>query len=310
MQQETRQWKGVTQGGKIGQGTLMWLVSKIDPVSIYWLLCCIVPFYMLFNKKAFRAVYRYFRRMEYPVWKTLLKTYRNHVLYAQCMLDKFSVYMGNSSFFDFGVQGEDDAKQSVCENRGLIIVSSHVGNFELTGMLSQISQQQDVFTLFQKRNRKFYIMVYGGETPVIQTQRQKVLAKRGITLIYAKKDMSHMLVVKNALEEGGIVGITCDRFEGSLKYETCRLLGSEVKFPIHAFAMAAHCRVPILSVFCMKAGRRRYQVYFKLLTEDRDTSVKVSEQIKRNVHAYVRMLEERLHDYPEQWFNFFEFWNK
>lgn len=313
MTQKARQWRGVTYGGRIGQGSLLWLLSKIDPVAIYWLLPFIVPFYMLFNRRAFIAVYRYYTRRFGLSWpRAVAGTFRTYVRLGQCMLDKFAAYSGNLDSFELEFEGTEEAMKCAQGKKGIVIVSSHVGNFELAGLLSQKKDQKEEnpFVFLQQHDRRFSIMVYAGETQTIQTHRQTALGKSEMAVIYAKNDMSHVFEVRKELEEGHIVCITCDRFEGSRKYEMCNLLGGEAKFPIHAFAMASSCRVPILSVFCMKAAKRKYRVYFKVLDEIQEHPSALAVQVKGNVHEYVRMLEEILRKYPEQWFNFYEFWQK
>lgn len=313
MVKKTRQWQGFTYGGRIGQGTLLWLLAKIDPVALYWLLPFVVPFYMLFNRKAFIAVYRYFSyRFGYPFFSAIFGTFRTYVRFGQCMIDKFSAYSGNLSPFELEVEGMEDALKSVKEKKGVVIVSSHVGNFELVSLFSQKKSYGEInpFVLFLQQNRRFSIMVYEGETQIIQKHRINAFSKSQMSVIYAKNDMSHVFEVRKELEEGNIICITCDRFEGSRKYEMCDLLGEEAKFPIHAFTMAAACQVPILSVFCMKEGKRKYRVYFKVLNAIQEQDATLSMQVRRNVHEYVRRLDAMLRKYPEQWFNFYEFWQK
>jgi predicted LPLAT superfamily acyltransferase len=313
MQKREQQWTGVTQGGTLGQGVLLKLFARVNPSALYWLLALIVPFYMLFSRKAYLAISEYFRsQWGYGVWKACCKTYRNFVLFGQCMFDKFAVYAGKKDFFDVGFSGLDDAQQCVNNPKGLIVATSHVGNFELTGFLFQmnVSIDKNPFLLFQQQNRNFHIMVHGEETETIRSGRKQRLAQNDILVTQANDGMTHLFALREALQKGDVVNITCDRFTSSNRGTTCRFLNGIADFPTSAFALAVHCDVPVLSVFCMKEGKKHYHVHYKLLDADADADTKqdTQEKIHRYAQSYADAIGTVLKQYPEQWFNFYEFW--
>ena len=311
MNEPERQWAGVTDGGKWGQRMLIRIFSVLNPTALYWVLALVVPFYMLFNKKAYRAVNEYFnKQFGYSGWKAFCKTYQNHVIFGQCMFDKFAVYAGKKDFFKVKITGTDDIECLQNINKGLIVANSHVGNFELTGYLFQMNLLVDnnPFNLFQQQNRNFHIMVYGGETETIMAMRKQKLANNDISVTQAAHNMSHLFALREALHKGDVVSVNCDRFEGSSKSVTCSFLNGWADFPTSAFALAVHCDVPVLSVFCMKERKDCYHVYFKMLDIGSETKLNSHEKIKKYAQLYAQAIEDILHIYPEQWFNFYKFW--
>jgi len=311
MQEQEQQWSGVTHGGTFGQRRLIQMLSVVNPAKMYWVLALVVPFYMLFNRKAYRAIYEYFRKQwGYSAWRAICKTYRNHVVFGQCMFDKFAVYVGKKDFFKVRITGIEETKQCLQENKGLIVANSHVGNFELTGYLFQmnLSVDDNPFYSFQQQNRNFHIMVYGGETETILSNRRQNLSSSGISVMQASEDMTHLFAIREALQNGDVVNISCDRFEGSSKSVSCKFLNGEADFPTSAFALAAHCDVPVLSVFCMKEGRNCYHVHYKMLDTETTTNLDSHQKIQKYVQSYAKALEDILQKYPEQWFNFYKFW--
>jgi predicted LPLAT superfamily acyltransferase len=311
MKETKRQWTGVTRGGSFGQQMLIQMLSVVKPSAIYWLLAAVVPFYMLFNRKEYFAIYHYFRKqLRYAAWKAFYKTYCNHLVFGQCMLDKFAVYAGKKDFFKVKITGTEYTEQCLQNNKGLIVANSHVGNFELTGYLFQmnLSVEKNPFHLFQQQNRNFYVMVYGGETDTVMSNREQQLSNSGVALIHANRDMSHLFTVRKALQKGDIVNISCDRFEGSNKSVTCNFLNGEADFPANTFALAAHCDVAVLSVFCMKESRDCYHLYYKMLNLEAETNLNSHEKVQKYAQSYAQAIEEMLQKYPEQWFNFYNFW--
>ena len=309
MQKEERQWTGVTHGGTFGQRTLMRMLSVVNPAALYWLMALVVPFYMLFNRKEFIAIKEYFRKQcGYSAGKAFRKTYRNHYVFGQCMFDKLAVYAGKKDFFDVKITGIEQAAQCAQSASGLIVAMSHVGNFELTGTLFQMNLPVEInpFHLFQEQNRNFRILVHGGETETIMSSRKQNLSNSDISVAQVGDDMGHLFELRNALLKGDVVSITCDRFTGSSKSVTCDFLSGKADFPTSAFALAAHCNVPVLSVFCMKESKKTYHVYFKML--DAGTETNMHEKVKNYAQSYAQSIENVLCKYPEQWFNFYKFW--
>jgi len=311
MQEQERQWTGVTNGGTFGQRMLIRMLSVVPPVTLYWILALVVPFYMLFNRKAYLATNEYFRKqLGYSAWKAFCKTYHNYYIFGQCMFDKLAVFAGRKDFFKVKITGTEHVEQCLQSAKGLIVANSHVGNFELTGYLFQmnLSVDKNPFYLFQQQNRNFHIMVYGGETETIMSNRKQNLTNDGISLMQASDNMTHLFALREALQKGDVVSINCDRFEGSNKSVTCSFLNGQADFPTSAFALAVHCDVPVLSVFCMKEGRNCYHLYYKMLDANTETNLDSREKVKKYVQSYAQAIEDILKKYPEQWFNFYKFW--
>jgi predicted LPLAT superfamily acyltransferase len=287
------------------------MFSRVNPTALYWVLPFVVPFYMLFGRKSYISINEYFRKQwGYSAWKAFCKTYRNYVIFGQCMFDKFAVYAGKKNFFNVKITGIEDAERCSQNPKGLIVATSHVGNFELTGYLFQmnLSVDENPFHAFQQQNRKFHIMVYGGETETIQSGRRQNLSTSGISVIHADESMSHLFSLRQALQQGDVVNITCDRFAGSSQSVNCRFLNGEAHFPLSAFSLAAHCDVNVLSVFCMKASKNCYHLHYKLLDTEAETNLDARQKAKNYAQSYARSIEDILQQYPEQWFNFYKFW--
>ena len=70
--------------------------------------------------------------------------------------------------------------------------------------------------------------------------------------------------------------------------------------------MAVQRDVPVLSVFAMKVGRREYKVFLDVLPVS-DAASK-QERIQALADAYAARLEAIVRAYPDQWYNFFDFW--
>ena len=57
----------------------------------------------------------------------------------------------------------------------------------------------------------------------------------------------------------------------------------------------------------MKVGRKKYKIFVTPLHYDK--TAPRTKQIAELCGAYVAELEKRLTEHPEQWYNFYDFWN-
>ncbi|MCL2597922.1 MAG: lipid A biosynthesis (KDO)2-(lauroyl)-lipid IVA acyltransferase [Paludibacter sp.] len=291
-----RLWAGNTGGGTVGQRLLIIFFRWFNLRLGYAVMAVVVPFYMLFARKGYLAIYHYFRRhFDYLKWKSFLKTYQNHFFFGKIILDRFAVFAGKKQLFNIEIIGNEYFTELLNKDKGFVIIGSHVGNFEIAGY-------------FLSQNKKtINAMIYGGETQTVQQNRSKLLSNNNINLISVKSDMSHLFAANTALQKGEIVSMPADRLFGSTKAVECDFLQGRADFPIGAFALAAGFDVEVRAIFCIKISSKKYKIYVIPIGSSGSFATK-KEKINEMVFSYVKELENIVKQYPEQWFNFYEFW--
>jgi len=295
---EKRQWKGTTGGGNFGQKALFVMLKRIPVILLYPVLYLVVPFYFFLGRKATESVKFYHRE----IWKqgkikTLWRSFLSELTFGKVVLDKFAVLAGNNKQFDIRFNDEDlqNFNTLLDQDKGIILAGSHIGNFELLGQ-----------TLSQDK-KPISCIIYGGESSNYQAHRDQSFGKQNVKLIPISNDMSHLFTIKEALDKGEIVAILCDRHFGGRKIKKCEFLGKEANFPTGIFIMAAQMGIPVVSTFIMKGKGTHYTGYLKRLhinEEEESINKKTDELLK----AYVSSIENILHQYPLQWFNYYPFW--
>ncbi len=291
-----RKWSGRTDGNAWMQKSLINIYRLMDLRFLYFPMALIVPFYMLFSRKGYLAIYHYFRkRMHETPAKAFFHVYSNHFAFGQVILDRFAAYAGKK--FELELDGYDVYQQYAKGEKGFMILTAHTGNYELAG-----------YSLVSKEKR-FNTLIYSGETDTILENRKKMLTKNNIRLIGVKPDLSHLFIMSSALRDGEILSMTADRIFGSPKYINCTFLGKEAKFPLGPFALAVQREAPILTVFVMKESVKRYRIYIRPITlSDKEKELPGKEKAACLAKKYVEHLEKTILRYPAQWFNYFEFW--
>ena len=289
------EWSGKTDGQPWMQRSLIAMFRVLPLWLLYGVMALVVPFYMLFSRKGYQAMYSFFReRMGYGRWKTFWSVYANHFRFGQIILDRFGVYAGKK--YHFTNEGQELMDELEARQEGFVVLSSHVGNYEIAG-----------YSL-KPKNKSFNALVFAGETATVMENRQRMLSQNNMSMIPVKEDLSHLFALNAALDNGEIVSMPADRIFGSQKSVECQFFGAKANFPLGAFAMAVQKDVPVLAVFVMKEGMKKYHAYVKEIVCDRQASKR--EQMAQLAQRFAEQLESIVRLYPTQWFNYFDFWQQ
>jgi predicted LPLAT superfamily acyltransferase len=92
------------------------------------------------------------------------------------------------------------------------------------------------------------------------------------------------------------------------KTKEVKFLGEDASFPIGPFMLAAKFKVPVSFVYGMKEGRYHYHFFGSKLIDYAETDMEAtSERILRD---FVDSMEKKVKRYPEQWYNYYNFWQQ
>lgn len=286
-------WKGRTGGLPWMQRFLILWLRSFGVRSLYCVMACVIPFYMLFGRRGYKASMSYFRdRFGYSALKAFAAVYRNHYVFGQVILDRFAMYAGQS--FDFVMENGEDFNPLLGQDSGIVLMSSHVGNYELAGYSLKAG------------DKPFCALVFSGETQTVMQNRRTAFSRNNIRMVPVMEDMSHIFELNAMLDEGGIVSMPSDRLFGSQKKIRLPFLGKEADFPMGPFSLAVRKGVPSVAIFVMKEDTYRYRIIYRRLASSGGTDRKA--EMASLAESYVKVLEEVVRRYPHQWFNWYDFW--
>lgn len=289
-----RQWQGNTDGTPWMHAQLIKALRIIPlPVMYAGAAVFVVPVYMVVNHAGYLSQYHFARqRLKKSVFASFVHVYRNHCAFAQAILDKF--YMFGGGKMELKIDNYDLYKQLASGTEGFVILSAHVGNYEIAG-----------YSLVAT-DKPFNALVYGGEAEMVKKGRLKVFQGHNIRLIPVSQDMSHLFKINNALADGESVSLPADRLFGSSKNIVCSFMGAKAKFPLGPFMVSVQRDVPVLSIHVLKEKTHCYHVYITRLNagegNSKERACNLARQFAENLEAIVRK-------YPTQWYNYYEFWN-
>ncbi len=286
------EWEGKSVGPETGYKIFIFLIKNIGIRAAYFLLAFVSFYYFIFNRKQTRVIYRYFRdKRHHSVLKSLIFTYRNNFIFGQTLVDKVAIAAGLENKFTYEFDGVENIYQLAKDESAGIMISAHVGNFELA---------QHFMHGFDK---KIHLVTTDEERRAIKSLLDSVMAKPKVEFIIVKDDMSHIFDIHKTIEEKQIICFTGDRFFPETKTLEADFLGESARFPAGPFLLSSRLNTPVLFVYVMREKNRHYHLYArKSEFKNRDAN--------SLLESYTQSIEEILKKYPLQWFNYYDFWKK
>lgn len=287
-----KQWDGTTYGNGLMHRWLIGLLRRIDVRIIYvFAYVFVVPPCLL--RPGYKFIYRYFReRFGLSPLAAFWKTYLQHGMFAQAIIDKFAMYAGKK--FDIDIEGYEHFERLAKRPEGFVQLSSHVGNYEIAG-----------YSLVAE-NKPFNALVFFGEKASVMENRMKMFEHTNIRMIPIREDMSHLFELDSALSNGQTVSIPGDRIWGSSKAVTVNILGKEARLPMGPFKVITTRALDAIVVHVVKVAARRYKIFVTPLNYDKEASRNT--QVEQLSTQYAAEVERVVRLYPTQWYNYFPFW--
>ncbi len=228
------------------------------------------------------------------------KTFQN---YGQYLLDYMVMHRLQSSNKNRWVEEEVGGEymvEALKQGKGAICITPHLGNWEMGGLL------------FSFKGGRLNVLTLDERDRDTKSFREEMRRRRRIRNIYINpKDDSPMAVIDavKALKQNEIVAMLGDRVE-TQKTMVFDFFGRKTPFPIGVAILSMATGAPVLPVFVVMEKSRKYRGIIEPPIFFDDTSRKDREAIIRNgMEKLIKKFEEYIEKYPDQWYNFYPFWN-
>jgi KDO2-lipid IV(A) lauroyltransferase len=177
------------------------------------------------------------------------------------------------------IEGDEHLRAAIAEGRGLVLVTAHIGNWELGGRL-----------LATRLQRPTHVIVAAEANPRVER-----FVRRG--------DPTAMVPLVSALRRGEIVALQGDRALGTRGDALVPFFGEPAPFPLGPFVLGRAAAVPVVPAFCLLEPDLRYTVVMAPAIHV------VAGGEGAALAEWVSVLEATIRRAPEQWFNFFDVWS-
>lgn len=291
-------WRGQTRGGTFGYLFFIYLIKYLGITAAYGFLSLVVVYFIPFAPKATRSIWTYARKIwKYNRTRSLKMLFLNYYRLGQILIDKVAIGSGMIGKYTFKFEHYKEFLDILNSNQGAILIGAHVGNWEIGA------------PFFDEYGKKINIVMYDAEHRKIKEVLEKSGQEKAYKIIPVNEDdLTHVFKITDALNRKEYVCFQGDRYINKEKLLHTPFMGKEAYFPAGPFLLASRMKVPVIFYFAMRESKRTYRFHF--IIAEPVTRTKEVKMEQRLLEQYTATLEQILKRYPEQWFNYYPFWNQ
>lgn len=290
-------WSGEGKGTALGHKILIAIVRTVGPFPAYFSLIWVIIFYLFKDKNGKNGLKEFYLQLNNKK-PSLIKLFSNYYSFGMTLIDKVVFLVKKRGYFKFKYYNEDYIEKALEEEKGAILLSAHIGNWDIAGNLLQ-----------NRLKTTINAVMVDNEKEEIKEAVQKVNERRDFNIIPLKTDSPDTIIaIRQALSKNELVCLHGDRTIDD-KGIKLPFLGKEALFPDGAFQIAALTEAPIIPVFIIKESFRTYT--FKAYDILKFNNISRNERkaaIEKGVRDFIKILEHIVRKRPDQWFNFYSFW--
>lgn len=283
-------WDGKSKGNKLGYQFFVSTIKFFGLKATYLFLRFVTYYYYLFSptKKYLLDFYQNSLGKSEKVSKALAR--KNYYIFGQTLVDRFAFLMGKSKEFTHFSNGGNNLKDVIKMGKGGILMSAHIGNWELAGNL-----MKGIYDV------KINVLMYQAEAEKLADFFKNTTGGASFNIIPIKDDLTHIIKIHAALKNNEFICLHADRNLPGAKTIELDFFGRKAKFPLGPFEMATKFKAPVCFVYNIKANDFHYDLSSTVPIQN----VTDSEELAK---MYVKLLEEKAKAHPSQWFNFYDFY--
>lgn len=188
-------------------------------------------------------------------------------------------------------------EEALAAGTGAILVSPHLGNWELGGLgLADLGFKINVLT-FREPDEK------------VNELREIMRRERGIGFIYVdRNDTSPLAIIEavNALRRNEVLALLGER-DGSSHTLNMDFFGLPANIPAGPAYLALASGAPVIPVF-VPLENGKYSTLMDEAIYFKGGHGKNAGAIKDGMERLISVFERYIRQYPDQWYNFFAYW--
>jgi predicted LPLAT superfamily acyltransferase len=268
----------------------------LHPITVYFLV---------FARGARRHSARYLARaLGRP--PRLADLYRHIFSVASVVLDRVYLARGRLHDFELHLDGAPLMDELVAQGRGALLIGAHLGSFEALHAVGA-----------SRPGLRVAMAMYPDNARLIHETLRAIAPDFHLDIIAIGRSSS-TLAVRDWLDAGGLVGMLGDRVLSSAEGPRSGMielpfLGQPARFSDGPFRLALLLRRRLVFMVGLYRGGKRYDVRFEPLADFSAPPADAAQRdnlLRNAMQAYAQRLESLCREAPDNWFNFYDFWNE
>lgn len=259
---------------------------------IYYLMYPITFFYFIFATNVKEALKKYYRNMGIEFNNYIYFTHLRY--FAICMVDRFISKVSPQSY-----KFEYENKKELTEylEKGIILLLSHYGGWATASNAPHVNKPINV--VMQE------VLLEGIKDIENSIEKQN----HQVNIIDLNEGgISCSIKIAQALMNNEVVAIMADRANDEKYNKKMTFFNKSASFNKNPFQIAYKTKKPLLAFFISNIKKQTY--FVNHLKIELDFSLNEQEAIEKAMNEYTNKFEKILKIYPNQWFNFYNFWGE
>lgn len=259
---------------------------------IYITMYAVTFFYFIFASNVKESLKLYYKNLnlEFNNW-----VYFEHLrMFAMCMCDRF-ISKHDPDSYKFIYDTNDPILKIM--NSKSILLFSHFGGWASSSCNPPTSNTINIVM-------KEVIL-----ESIKNIENSIKIKKQNVNIIDLSLEQPLVSIkIANAISNNEIIAIMADRpISDKYKFKTI-FFNKNANFNRNPFKIAYVTKTPLISCFIINKGLQKYEV--KTIKIDINYNLKEKEAIEKAINEYVNIFEKILIEFPNQWFNFYNFWEE
>jgi predicted LPLAT superfamily acyltransferase len=259
------------------------------------LLGPIALYFAVFSSRASAASRQYLHQVfgRRPRFSEVL---RHYYTFSTTIMDRVFFLTDRTDRLQITVRGEQNLEALTAQNKGCLLLGSHLGSFEALRSLGANQKRVPVKALYYAHNSQMLDQVFERLNPGLADQ------------IIPLGTPAAMIEANEFIAKGGFVGVLGDRWledGGSIEVD---FLGKPAPFPTWPMRLIGVMQVPVYLFFALHKGGRKYEIIFEPFVTG-PVNTRSDDVLRDLVERYAARVEHHCRTAPYNWFNFYDFWN-
>lgn len=231
----------------------------------------------------------------------LWQVFKHIHYFAVTQLDRIYLLAHGERNFELEVSGIEQLQQCIAQGRGVLLIGSHQGSFEVLRTLAARCPDVPLRVLLDKQ-----------KTPAMTELLEALAPEVGEAVIDVSRGGAAItLAIAETCRAGGMVALLADRGRAHETLRHVEFLGEPAPFPTGPWLLAGMLQVPVMLCFGLYRGGRRYALSFEPFMDRVDIPREARQQALDEVlRRYAQRLEHYARAEPYNWFNFYDFWQQ
>ena len=183
-------------------------------------------------------------------------------------------------------EGKENLDAARAMNRGIILLTAHLGNWELGGIF------------FGSYGLRTNVVTMQDSNIQIDEVRRSYRERHNVNTITIGESPFSTIEMLNALNNGEVVAMLIDRYREGLDFIEADFFGQTSRFPKGPFTLSRLTGAAIIVAFVVKDGNGyRGIIESPMVVNEENDEADVLKKV-------IRILERNIVKYPDQWYNF------